>query len=186
MPPICSLSICFVLCVEYWHWTFIMIYPYIAALSDIDVENCNICDCELKWMLYEFTECGCGTSSLCDTVVVVVRSVCCGCVLFPWRCGLVHQRCVCRGAEHRWEAAQRVSLFLTAPLQQATPTGAEGSSHHIQAPPIPTPWFTHLDAVSCWFRKNNTWLFPIICLMFLERIDTIEFSGFFMAVLYCQ
>lgn len=55
---------------------------------------------------------------------------------------------MCRGAEHRWEAAQRVSLSLTAPWQQATPTGAERRSQYTLAPPTPTQLFTPLGAVS--------------------------------------
>lgn len=69
--------------------------------------------------------------------------------------GLVHQRCVCRGAERRWEAAQRVSLFLTAPRQQATPTGTGGRSRHTVAPPTQTRWFTHLDAVSDYNKVED-------------------------------
>lgn len=91
-------------------------------------------------------------SLFCDTVDVVVVVVV---VLFvvvvscsPGGVVLVLQRCVCRGAERRWEAAQRVSLFLTAHRRQATPTGTEGRSQYTVAPPTPTPWFTRLDAVS--------------------------------------
>lgn len=79
----------------------------------------------------------------------------CSLVLFPLWCGLVHQRCVCRGAACRWEAAQCVSLFLTAPLQQATPTFPEGRSRYTLAPPILILWFIHLDAVS-WTNGIQT------------------------------
>lgn len=70
-------------------------------------------------------------------------------------CGLVHQTCVCRGVARRWKAAQRVFLFLTAPPRQATPTGSEGRSRPILAPPTRTLWFSRLDAVSsCGSCKN--------------------------------
>uniref|UniRef100_A0A674MRZ4 MCF.2 cell line derived transforming sequence n=1 Tax=Takifugu rubripes TaxID=31033 RepID=A0A674MRZ4_TAKRU len=59
-----------------------------------------------------------------------------------------HQRCACRGGHHRWEAAQRVSLSLTAPQQQATPTGTERRSPQTLAPPTLTLWCIHLDVVS--------------------------------------
>lgn len=104
-------------------------------------------------------------SLFCDTVVVVVCFVCCDCVLFSWWCGLVHQRFVCRGAARRWEAAQRVFLFLTAPRQQATPTCSRGRSQYTPAPPTHTLWFTHLDAVSCWFKKQTKSIigFSLLC-----------------------
>jgi len=102
------------------------------------------------WMRYELVlwhgECCC-----CLFVLFVVLVS-----LFLWWCGLVHQRCVCRGAARRWEAAQRVSLFLTAPRQQATPTGSEGRSRLIVAPPTRTLWFIHLDAVSCWESSQQS------------------------------
>lgn len=79
------------------------------------------------------------------------------CLVFPWWWGLVHQRCVCRGEEHRWEAAQRVSLSLTAPLQQATPISTEERSRYTVAPPTQTLWSTHPDAVSP--RQNTTTCF---------------------------
>lgn len=44
-----------------------------------------------------------------------------------------------------WEAAQRVSLLLTARPQ---PAGGRGRSPRTVAPPTPTLLFTHLDAVS--------------------------------------
>lgn len=101
-------------------------------------------------------------SLFCDTVVVVVCFVCRDCVLFSWWCGLVHQRFVFRGAARRWEAAQRVFLFLTAPRQQATPIGSGGRSRCTPAPPTQTLWFTHLDAVSRWFKKENTHKKPVV------------------------
>lgn len=108
---------------------------------------------------------------------------------------------MCRGAERRWEAAQRVSLFLTAPRQQATPTGAERRSRCTLAPPTPTQLFTPRGAVSDSTRTHLLLLssalnsivlliiwqssFCICCFKLLSgqsSVDKLLFRGYF----YCK
>lgn len=118
--------------------------------------------------------------------MVVVVVVCfAALVVFPWWCVLVHQRCACLGVQHRWEAAQRVSLSLTAPRLQATPTGTERRSPYTLAPPTPTRSCIHLDVVSFWIQSLHNYNTHFNYFFKIYIFDTISQYRLFRLKMQC-
>lgn len=117
-------------------------------------------------------------------VVVVVVCFAVG-FLFPWWCVLAHQRCACHGGHHRWEAAQRVSLSLTALQQQATPTGTERRSPQTRAMPTLILWCIHLDVVSYWIRSIRYTMLILITVFLITLNEFWVNIGTIMLVMQC-